>query len=141
MTFQIAMSVIDGLAYNYTKSAVEALRQAQLAHQFTGDVEPSAPAIIDQAVRRVPVEEEADDFVAESLSPTRTGTSCISRKDFRELRHGHGFIQTPQHAGHRSGISMIAGVLRDALLLLFHDTNAERTSQRNRRTHRSGFHQ
>jgi hypothetical protein len=64
MTFQIAKSVIDGLPYNYTES-VEAFRQAKLAHQFTGDVDPSAPAIIEQAVRRVPVEDEADDFVAD----------------------------------------------------------------------------
>src|SRR3984893_8130459 len=64
MTFQIAKSVIDGLPYSYA-DAVEAFRQAKLAHRFTGDVAPSAPAIIEQAVRRVPRDGQADDFVAD----------------------------------------------------------------------------
>jgi hypothetical protein len=64
MTFQIARSVINGLPYSYA-DAVEQFRQAKLAHRFTGDVAPSAPAIIEQAVRRVPVPDQADDFVAD----------------------------------------------------------------------------
>ena len=64
MTFQIAKSVINGLPYNHA-DAVEAFRQAKLAHRFTGDVAPSAPAIIEHAVRRVPREGQADDFVAD----------------------------------------------------------------------------
>jgi hypothetical protein len=48
MTFQLARSVIDGLPYNYAEE-VEKFRQAKLAHRFTGDVAPSAPAIIEQA--------------------------------------------------------------------------------------------
>jgi hypothetical protein len=64
MTFQIAKSVIDGLPYSYADT-VEKFRQAKLAHRFTGDVAPSAPAIIEQAVRRVPRDGQADDFVAD----------------------------------------------------------------------------
>jgi hypothetical protein len=64
MTFQIAKSVIDGLPYNYAE-AVEAFRQAKLEHRFTGDIAPSAPAIIEHAVNRVPVPGQADDFVAD----------------------------------------------------------------------------
>jgi hypothetical protein len=64
MTFQIARSVINGLPYPYA-DAVEQFRQAKLAHRFTGDVAPSAPAIVEQAVRRVPVPGQADDFVAD----------------------------------------------------------------------------
>jgi hypothetical protein len=63
MTFQIAKSVINGLPYSYA-DAVETFRQAKLAHRFTGDVAPSAPAIIEHAVRRVPRDGQADDFVA-----------------------------------------------------------------------------
>jgi hypothetical protein len=64
MTFQIAKSVINGLPYSYA-DAVETFRQAKLAHRFTGDVAPSAPPIIEHAVRRVPREGHADDFVAD----------------------------------------------------------------------------
>jgi hypothetical protein len=64
MTFQIARSVINTVPYGYA-DAVEKFRQAKLAHRFTGDVAPSAPAIIEQAVRRVPVQGQADDFVAD----------------------------------------------------------------------------
>jgi hypothetical protein len=64
MTFQIARSVINGLPYSYA-DAVEKFRQAKLEHRFTGDVAPSAPAIIEQVVRRVPVQGQADDFVAD----------------------------------------------------------------------------
>lgn len=64
MTFQIARSVINGLPYSYADT-VEKFRQAKLEHRFTGDVAPSAPAIIEQAVRRVPVQGQADDFVAD----------------------------------------------------------------------------
>jgi hypothetical protein len=64
MTFQIARSVINGLPYAYA-DAVENFRQARLEHRFTGDVAPSAPDIIEQAVRRVPVQGQADDFVAD----------------------------------------------------------------------------
>ena len=64
MTFQIARSVINGLPYDYAR-AVEGFRQAKLEHRFTGDIAPSAPAIIEHAVRRVPVAGQADDFVAD----------------------------------------------------------------------------
>jgi hypothetical protein len=64
MTFQIAKSVINGLPYAYAE-AVETFRQAKLAHRFTGDVAPSAPAIIEHAVRRMQREGQADDFVAD----------------------------------------------------------------------------
>jgi hypothetical protein len=64
MTFQIAKSVINGLPYNYAQ-AVEAFRQAKLEHRFTGDIAPSAPAIIEHAVSRVPIPGQADDFVAD----------------------------------------------------------------------------
>jgi hypothetical protein len=64
MTFQIAKSVINGLPYSYA-DAVETFRQAKLTHRFTGDVAPSAPAIIEHAVRRVQTEGQADDFVAD----------------------------------------------------------------------------
>jgi hypothetical protein len=64
MTFQIAKSVINGLPYNYA-DAVEAFRQAKLKHRFTGDVAPSAPALIESALRRVQTEGQADDFVAD----------------------------------------------------------------------------
>jgi hypothetical protein len=66
MTFQIAKSVIAGLGYDYP-DAVERFRQAKLAHRFTGDVAPSAPALVEHAVRRVPSTEagQPDDFVAD----------------------------------------------------------------------------
>jgi hypothetical protein len=64
MTFQIAKSVLNALSYSYADE-VEKFRQAKLAHRFTGDIAPSAPAIIEHAVRRVPREGEADDFVAD----------------------------------------------------------------------------
>jgi hypothetical protein len=64
MTFKIAKSVIDGMGIDYA-AEVEAFRQAKLAHRFTGDIAPSAPAIIEHAVRRVPVEGQADDFVTD----------------------------------------------------------------------------
>jgi hypothetical protein len=64
MTFQIARSVINGLGYDYA-AAVEAFRQAKLEHRFTGDIAPSAPAIIEHAVTRVPIPGQADDFVAD----------------------------------------------------------------------------
>jgi hypothetical protein len=64
MTFQIAKSIINGLPYAYA-DAVETFRQAKLAHRYTGDVAPSAPAIIEHAVRRVQTEGQADDFVAD----------------------------------------------------------------------------
>jgi hypothetical protein len=64
MTIQIPKSVIAGLPYNYADE-VEAFRQAKLAHRFTGDIAPSAPAIIEHAVRRVQTEGQADDFVTD----------------------------------------------------------------------------
>ncbi|SRR5258708_6561572 len=64
MPFQIAKSVINGLPYDYA-DAVEQFRQAKLAHRFTGDIAPSAPALIESAVRRVQTEGQADDFVAD----------------------------------------------------------------------------
>jgi hypothetical protein len=48
MAFQIARSVISGLPPPYADAA-ESFRQARLKHRFTGDVAPSAPAIIEQA--------------------------------------------------------------------------------------------
>jgi hypothetical protein len=64
MTLQIPRSVINGLPYSYAE-AVEAFRQAKLEHRFTGDIAPSAPAIIEHAVRRVQRDGQADDFVAD----------------------------------------------------------------------------
>jgi hypothetical protein len=64
MTFQIARSVVSGLPYAYAEE-VEKFRQARLAHRFSGDAAPSAPAVVEQAVRRVPVEGEADNFVTD----------------------------------------------------------------------------
>jgi hypothetical protein len=64
MTFPIARSVINVLGYDYA-AAVEAFRQAKLEHRFTGDVAPSAPAIVEHAVRRVQVPDQADDFVTD----------------------------------------------------------------------------
>jgi hypothetical protein len=64
MGFRIARSVLNRLGYNYAE-AVEDFRQAKLAHRFTGDAAPSAPAEVEHAVRRVPVEGAADDFVAD----------------------------------------------------------------------------
>ena len=48
MTLQIPRSVLNGLPYSYAE-AVETFRQAKLAHRFTGDIAPSAPAIIEHA--------------------------------------------------------------------------------------------
>jgi hypothetical protein len=64
MTFRIARSVINGLGYDYAV-AVEAFRQARLAHRFTGDIAPSAPGLIEHAVSRVQTPGQADDFVAD----------------------------------------------------------------------------
>jgi hypothetical protein len=64
MTFQIAKSVLNALPYSYADE-VEKFRQAKLAHRFTGDIAPSAPAIIEHAVRRVARDGQADDFVAD----------------------------------------------------------------------------
>jgi hypothetical protein len=64
MTFQIAKSVLNALPYSYADE-VEKFRQAKLAHRFTGDIAPSAPAIIEHAVRRIPRDGEADDFAAD----------------------------------------------------------------------------
>jgi hypothetical protein len=64
MTFRIARSVINGLGYDYA-AAIEAFRQAKLAHRFTGDIAPSAPAVIEHAVSRVQTPGQADDFVAD----------------------------------------------------------------------------
>jgi hypothetical protein len=64
MAFQIAKSILNTLPYNYADE-VEKFRQAKLAHRFTGDIAPSAPAIIEHAVRRVPRDGQADDFVAD----------------------------------------------------------------------------
>jgi hypothetical protein len=64
MTFRIARSVINGLGYDYA-GAIEAFRQAKLAHRFTGDIAPSASALIEDAVSRVQTPGEADDFVAD----------------------------------------------------------------------------
>lgn len=64
MTLQLFKSVIDGLPYDYAQ-AVETHRQALLAHRFIGDAAPTAVALVEQAVRRVPREGAADDFVAD----------------------------------------------------------------------------
>jgi hypothetical protein len=66
MTFQITKSVLDGLPYDYA-GEVEKFRQARLAHRFTGDVAPTAPALIERAIRRVQTEGKADDFVADYI--------------------------------------------------------------------------
>lgn len=62
MTYQIAKSVVDRLPYNFADE-VEKHRQALLAHRFTGDAAPTAPAIIERAVTRVQQEDLPDDFV------------------------------------------------------------------------------
>ncbi len=64
MTLKVFKSVIEGLPYDYAQE-VEAHRQALLAHRFVGDAAPSAPALIEQAVRRVQTVGEPDDFVAD----------------------------------------------------------------------------
>lgn len=64
MTLKIAKSVVDAQVSDFA-AAVEAHRQALLAHRFTGDAAPTAPALVEQAVRRVQREGEADDFVAD----------------------------------------------------------------------------
>jgi hypothetical protein len=64
MTFQIFKSVVDALPYNYADE-IEKHRQALLAHRFIGDAAPTAPAMIEQAVRRVQSDGQADDFIAD----------------------------------------------------------------------------
>lgn len=64
MTFRIAKSVLDALPFDFAE-AVEGHRQALLAHRFSGDAAPSAEAAVEQAVRRIRREGEADDFVAD----------------------------------------------------------------------------
>jgi hypothetical protein len=66
MTLQIFKSVIDGLPYSYA-DAVEKHRQALLAHRFTGDAAPTAAALVEQAVRRVQRDGEADDFITDYI--------------------------------------------------------------------------
>ncbi len=64
MTLKIAKSVVE-TSFGDFAAAVEAHRQALLAHRFTGDAAPTAPAPVEQAVRRVQRDGEADDFVAD----------------------------------------------------------------------------
>lgn len=63
MTLRLLKSQIDALDFNYAE-AVETFRQAKLAHRFTVDVPaPTAPAIVEQAVQRIPSEGAPDDYV------------------------------------------------------------------------------
>ena len=52
MTLKIAKSVVDAQFGDFV-AEVEAHRQALLAHRFTGDAAPTAPAPVEQAVRRL----------------------------------------------------------------------------------------
>lgn len=65
MTLQIAKSVIGDMDY---PAAVEAYRQALLAHRFTGNAAPTAHPLVEQAVRRIQYAIEdgkPDDFIAD----------------------------------------------------------------------------
>jgi hypothetical protein len=65
MTYKINQTEIDGLGIDYP-AEVEAFRQAKLAHRFTeGEAAPSAPAHIEQAIKRVQVDGKPDDFVSD----------------------------------------------------------------------------
>jgi hypothetical protein len=64
MPLQIFKSVLNALPYDFA-ATVEAHRQALLAHRFTGDAAPTATALVEQAVRRVQYQGQADDFVAD----------------------------------------------------------------------------
>jgi hypothetical protein len=63
MTLTVLKSQIGGFDF---PAAVESFRQELLEHRFTVDVPaPTAHPMIEGAVRRVPVEGSADDFIAD----------------------------------------------------------------------------
>lgn len=84
MTFKIARSVINSLPYDYLQEVV-GFRDAKLAHRFTLEPAPHAADIVEFAVRRVPVDGAADDFVidveiVEDLPPEPPPPTLAERK-------------------------------------------------------------
>jgi hypothetical protein len=65
MTVKVYKSQLAGLGFEEFGALVEEYRQALLAHRFTGDAAPTNFVLVEQAVRRVPVEGAADEFVAD----------------------------------------------------------------------------
>ena len=67
MTFEIPKSVIDSLPYDFAE-AVEAHIKAKEEHRFTGNAAPTAPELVESAIRRdqyAVSEGKPDDFVAD----------------------------------------------------------------------------
>ena len=65
MTVRIPQSQLAGLGFDLVE-AIEAFRQAKLAHRFTEGVPaPTAPAIVEDCIRRVQVDGKPDDYVAD----------------------------------------------------------------------------
>ena len=65
MTLKVYKSHTVGIDPAGFVSAVEAHRQALLAHRFTGDAAPTAHPLVEAAVVRVPCEGGPDDFVSD----------------------------------------------------------------------------
>ncbi len=61
MTLRVPKSILPA---DYAEQ-VEAHRQELLAHRFVGDAAPTAPALVEQAIRRVQSEGNPDDFVTD----------------------------------------------------------------------------
>ncbi len=102
MTLKIAKSVVETLFGDFA-AEVEAHRQALLAHRFTGDAAPTAPAPVEQAVRRLQRDGEADDFVADYaivddtppapvLSETERRLALLSMVRLAEQQASHAII-------------------------------------------------